>query len=126
MNSLKNCIAKLSLRQASNEQPDPLELLHNTEYSEEAADYEHTPPNTVPYTGGGEEEANTNQYHTPPNIVPATRPDQLREPDLDDLAPITTDDYRPAPRPSRPRANKRQGVTHTVVEPIADHEETLV
>ena len=126
MNSLKNCIAKLSLKQANNEQPVSLELLHNTDDCEEEADYEHTPPETVPYTDGGEKEANTNQYHTPPKIVPATRPDQLREPDLDDLAPITTDDYRPAPHPPRPRANKRQGVTHTVIEPIASHEEDLV
>ena len=116
---LKKC--KLSLRQPNNERPDPLELLHNTDDSEEEADYEHTPPITVPYTGGEEEEANTNKYHTPPKIVPATRPDQLREPDLDDLAPITIDDYQPAPR-----ANKRQGVTYTVIEPIAAHEEALV
>ena len=67
----------------------------------EALDYNNELPDIVdpPYTGEGEEEANTNQYHTPPNIVPATRPDQLREPDLDDLAPITTDNYRPAPPP---------------------------
>ena len=122
--SLKTCMAGLRLRQAKNgremyqlvadDQMDNDELL-------EALDYNNEQPDIVdpPYTGGGEEEAITNQYHTPPNIVPATRPDQLREPDLDDLAPITTDDYRPAPHPPRPQANNHQGVTYTVIEPIA-------
>ena len=65
-------------------------------------------------------EANTNQYHTPPIIVPATRSDQLREPDLDDLAPITSPvlDYRSTPSPPRPRANNHQGVTYTVIDPV--------
>ena len=73
----------------------------------------------VPYTDEDEEEANTNRYQTPPKIVLATRLDQLREPALDDLAPITTDDYRPAPSPSRPQANNSQGVTFTVIDPVA-------
>ena len=121
MNRLKNSITGLRLRQANNGrgmyqyvanyQMDNDELL-------EASDYNNEQPDIVdpPYTGGGEEEANTNQYHTSPNIVPATRPEQLREPDLDDLAPITTDDYRPAPHPPRPRANNRQEVTYSVIE----------
>ena len=101
MDSPKNGIAGLRFRQANNgremyqhvadDQMEDDELL-------EALDYNNEQPDIVdpPYTGGGEEEANTNQYQTPPNIVLATIPDQLREPALDDLAPITTDDYRPA------------------------------
>ena len=50
------------------------------------------------------------------DVLPAMRADQLREPDLDDLVPITTDDYRPAPPPPIPQANKHQGVTYTVIE----------
>ena len=64
--------------------------------------------------------------NSPEDTPPAIRADQLREPDLDDLAPITTDDYQPAPHPPRPQANNRQGVTYAVVEPIAAHEEVLV
>ena len=75
-------------------------------------------PDIVPYTDRGEEEANTNQYQTSPKIVLATRPDQLREPDLDDLAPITTDDYRQAPPSPRPQANNRQAVTFTGIDPV--------
>ena len=45
-------------------------------------------------------------HYDPPVIVPAVRYDQPREPDLDILDPITTDDYRqlnqfPAPRPQQ-------------------------
>ena len=121
MNRLKNSITGLRLRQdnngrgmyqyVANDQMHTDELLEALDYNNEQSDIV-----DQPYTGGGEEEANTNQYHTPPNIVPATRPDQLREPDLDDLAPITTDDYRRAPHPPRPRANNRQGVTYSVIE----------
>ena len=129
--NLKSAIAGLRLRQAGNRQ-EMYQLVVDNQMDDdellEALDYNNEQPDIVdpPYTDGGEEEANTNQYHTPPNIVPATRPDQLREPDLDDLAPITTDDYRPAPHPPRPRANNRQRVTYTVIEPIAAHEEDLV
>ena len=130
--SLKTCMVGLRLRQAKNgremyqlvadDQMDNDELLEALDYNNEQPDIVDPPL----YTGGGEEEANTNQYHTPPNIVPATRPDQLREPDLDDLAPITTDDYRSDPHSPRARANNHQGVTYTVIEPIPAHEETLV
>ena len=99
---------------ADNQMDDDDELL-------EALDHKNEQPGIVdpPYTGGAEEEANPDQYYTPPRIVLATRPDQLREPDLDDLAPITTDDYRPAPLNPRPQANNYQGVTHTVIDPVA-------
>ena len=89
----------------------------------EALDYSNQQPGIAdpPYTDGAKEAANPKQYHTPPRIVPATRHDQLREPDLDDLAPITTDNYRPAPLDPRlrSRANNHQGVTHTVIDPVA-------
>ncbi len=55
------------------------------------------------------------KYITPPIITPVSRLDQLREPDLDVLAPVTTDDYQPAP--PRPQARNCQAVvTHTVIE----------
>ena len=71
------------------------------------------------YTNGGEDEASINKYHTPPNIVLATRPDQLREPDLDNLAPVTPDDYQPAPMIYSAQQNiNNRGVTYTTVDPI--------
>ncbi|XP_064389191.1 uncharacterized protein LOC135337227 [Halichondria panicea] len=69
------------------------------------------------YTDGAVEQADPDRYITPPIIRPATRPDQLREPALDVLAPLTTEDYRrPAPPP--PRVNHRPVVTHTEIGPI--------
>ena len=119
--SLKNARVDLRLRQAKNgrklyqlvtdDQMDNDGLLEVLDYNNEQPDIM-----DPPYTGGGEEEA---QYYTPPNMIPTTRPDQLREPDLDDLAPITTDDYRPTLPPARPRANNHQGVTYTVIDPVA-------
>ena len=96
----------------TNEQEDELlQVLDNND------EYQNTL--NPPYTNRGEEEASTNKYHTPPNIVLATRPDQLREPDLDNLAPITADDYQPALKASRrQQAINHQGVTYTIVDPI--------
>ena len=119
--SLKN---SFRLRQA-NQRQDMYQVIADNQMDDdellEALDYNNEQPGIVDslYTGGPEEEANLGQYHTPPRIIPATRPDQLREPDLDDLAPITTDDYRPAPLDPRPRANNYQGVTRTVIGPVA-------
>ena len=53
-------------------------------------------------------------YQDPPVIVPAVRYDQLREPDLDILDPITTDDYRQVNQPPAPRP--RQVPTSTVID----------
>ncbi|XP_064389258.1 uncharacterized protein LOC135337274 [Halichondria panicea] len=69
-----------------------------------------------PYTDGVMEEADSDRYITPPIIRPATRPDQLREPALDVLAPLTTEDYRPAPPP--PQVKCPTVVTHTEIGPI--------
>ncbi len=69
-----------------------------------------------PYTDGAVEEADPDRYITPPIIRPATRPEQLRLPYMDELAPLTTEDYRPAPPP--PRVNRRPVVTHTEIGPI--------
>ncbi len=55
------------------------------------------------------------RYITPPIVRPATRPDQLREPALDDLAPITTGDYRPAPTTAQPAPANTQ-VTYIVID----------
>ena len=58
------------------------------------------------------------QYE-PPVIVPAVRYDQLREPDLDILDPITTDDYRQLKQPPAPRP--RQVPTFTVIDFVKPH-----
>ena len=53
-------------------------------------------------------------YYDPPAIVPAVRYDQLREPALDIIDPITTDDYRQLNQPPAPRP--RQLPTSTIVD----------
>ena len=53
-------------------------------------------------------------HYDPPAIVPAVRYDQPREPDLDILDPITTDDYRQLNQPPAPRP--RQVPTTTVID----------
>ncbi|XP_064389150.1 uncharacterized protein LOC135337181 [Halichondria panicea] len=70
-----------------------------------------------PYTNGVMEEADPDRYITPPIIRPATRPEQLREPALDVLAPLTMEDYRPAPPPPQDNAPK---VTHTVIDVVKE------
>ncbi|XP_064389300.1 uncharacterized protein LOC135337313 isoform X2 [Halichondria panicea] len=76
-------------------------------------DYEQRDALNPPYTDGAVEEADPDRYITPPIIRPATRPDQLRLSYMDDLAPLTTEDYRPAPPPLR--VNHRPAVTHTEI-----------
>ena len=58
-------------------------------------------------------------HYDPPVIVPAVRYDQLREPDLDILDPITTDDYRQLNQPPAPRP--RQVPTSTVIDFVRPH-----
>ena len=53
-------------------------------------------------------------HYDPPVIVHAARYDELREPDLDILDPITTDDYRQLNQPPAPRP--RQVPTSTVID----------
>ena len=53
-------------------------------------------------------------HYDPPVIVPAVRYDQPREPALDILDPITTDDYRQLNQPPAPRP--RQVPTCTVID----------
>ena len=53
-------------------------------------------------------------HYDPPVIVPVVRYDQPREPDLDILDPITTDDYRQLNQPPAPRP--RQVATTTVID----------
>ena len=50
------------------------------------------------------------------NIVDPPQ-DQLREPALDVLAPLITEDYRPAPPPPQDNAPK---VTHTVIDVVKE------
>ena len=58
-------------------------------------------------------------HYDPPVIVPAVRYDQLREPDLDILDPITTDDYRQLNQPPAPRP--RQVPTTTEIDFVRPH-----
>ena len=58
-------------------------------------------------------------HYNPPFIVPAVRYDQPREPDLDILDPITTDDYRQLNQPPAPRP--RQVPTSTVIDFVRPH-----
>ena len=53
-------------------------------------------------------------YYDPPLIVPAVRYDQPREPDLDILDPITTDDYRQLNQPPAPKP--RPVPTSTIID----------
>ena len=58
-------------------------------------------------------------HYDPPVIVPAVRYDQLREPALDILDPITSDDYRQLNKPPAPRP--RQVPTTTVIDFVRPH-----
>ena len=58
-------------------------------------------------------------HYDPPVIVPAVRYDQPREPALDILDPITTDDYRQLNQPPAPRP--RQVPTTTVIDFVRPH-----
>ncbi len=71
----------------------------------------------LPYTNGAVREADPDRYITPPIIRPATRSDQLREPALDELTPLTKKDYRRPALPST-RVNRRPAVTYTEIGPI--------
>ncbi len=117
--NLRADAADMRLRQGNNgrelyqlvaDENDEDELL------EAVDDYEQRDPVDPPYTDGAVEEADPDRYITPPIIRPATRPDQLRLPYMDELAPLTTEDYRPAP--PLPRVNRRPAVTHTEIGPI--------
>ena len=55
-------------------------------------------------------------HYDSPVIVPAVRYDQPREPALDILVPITTDDYRQLNQPPAPRPRPRQVPTSTVID----------
>ena len=117
--NLRAGAADMRLRRANNDwemyqqvadENDEDELL------EAVDDYEQRDALNLPYTDGAVREADPDRYITPPIIRPATRPDQLREPALDVPAPLTTEDYRPAPPP--PRVNHCPAVTHTEIGPI--------
>ena len=68
-----------------------------------------------PYTDDNDTDSiDLTHHYDPPVIVPAVRYDQPREPDLDILDPITTDDYRQLNQPPAPRS--RQVPTSTVID----------
>ena len=117
--NLRAGAADMRLRRANNaremyqlvaDENDEDELL------EAVDDYEQRDTLNPPYTDGAVEEADPDRYITPPIIRPATRPDQLRLSYMDELAPLTTEDYRPAPPPLK--VNHRPAVTHKEIGPI--------
>ncbi len=128
MRNLRAGAADMRLRRANNgrelyqlvadENDDDESLL------EAVDDYEQRDPVDPPYTDGALEEADPDRYITPPIIRLATRPEQLRLPYMDELAPLTTEDYRPVPPP--PRVNRRPAVTHTEIGPIRNEVKCLI
>ena len=76
---------------------------------------EHIIETQQPYTDDNDTDSIDLPHHyDPPVIVPAVRYDQPREPDLDILAPITTDDYRQLNQHPAPRL--QQVPTSTVID----------
>ena len=87
----------VSLEDEDNEQDDPVKELQ------------------PPYTDDNDTDSiDLPHQYDPPVIVPVVRYDQPREPDLDILDPITTDDYRQLNQPPAPRP--RQVPTSTVID----------
>ena len=73
-----------------------------------------------PYTDDNDTDSiDLPRHYDPPVIVPAVRYDQPREPALDILDPITTDDYRQLNQPPAPRS--RQVPTTTVIDFVRPH-----
>ncbi len=94
--NLRAGAADMRLRRANNGQLVADEN-NDDELLEAVDDYERRDTVDPPYTDGAVEEADPDRYITPPIIRPATRPDQLRLSYMDELAPLTKEDYRPAP-----------------------------
>ncbi len=119
--NLRASAADIRLRRANNGR-EMYDLVANEnsddELLEAVDDYEQRGIVDPPYTDGAvaKEEADPDCYSTPPIIRPATRPDQLRLPYMDELAPLTTEDYRPVPPPLR--VNRHLAVTHTEIGSI--------
>ncbi len=119
--NLRVSVADIRLRRDKNDR-EMYYLVANEnsddELLEEVDDYDRRGIVDPPYTDRAvaKEEADPDCYSTPPIIRPATRPDQLRLPYMDELAPLTTEDYRPAPPPLR--VNRHLAVTHTEIDSI--------
>ncbi|XP_064388868.1 uncharacterized protein LOC135336920 [Halichondria panicea] len=112
-------VADIRLRRTNNTR-EMYDLVINEndedDFLEAVDDYEQRDTLNPPYTDGAVEEADPDRYITPPIIRPAMRSDQLRLSYMDELAPLTTEDYRrPAPPPTR--VNHRPAVTHTEIAP---------
>ena len=98
LSNLRASVADMKLRRANNIR----EMYHPVvNESDIVDDYEQRDPVDPPYPDGVMEEADPDRYIAPPIIRPATRPDQLRLSYMDELAPVTTEDYRSAPPPTR-------------------------
>ncbi len=103
-----------------NQQPNNTMAMHQLAASDDDEQLTAEQINIVdlpPYTDGAVEEADPDRYITPPIIRLATRPDQLRLSYIDEIAPLTTEDYR-RPAPPLPRVNRCPPVTHTEIGPI--------
>ncbi len=110
---VRNLGASVADRRANNGR-EMYEQVANENYDDELLEavdnYEQRDPMDPPYTDGAVEEADPDSY------IIIRSADQLREPALDVLAPLTTEDYRPAPPP--PRVKCCTVVTHTEIGPI--------
>ena len=117
--NLRASFADIKLRQTNNDQEMYVVVADENnadELLEVVDNYEPRDFMYPPHTDGAMEEADPDRYITPPIIRPATRPDQLRLSYMDELAPLTTKDYRPVPPPTR--VNRPVVVTHTEISPI--------
>ena len=95
-----------------------LARLQEEEEDEPIIDYNHDGLNSNSSTDSGEVEELPRDY-TPPIIRYAVPDDQLREPALDILDPLNSDDYRPLPR--HQPAHAPPIVTYTVIDGRPDH-----
>ena len=95
--------------------PVPLEDLAEDNEQEDVVQDDLVREMPPPYTDDNDTDPiDLPHRYDPPAIVPAVRYDQPREPDLDILDPITTDDYRQLNQPPAPRP--RQVPTTTVID----------
>ncbi|XP_064390017.1 uncharacterized protein LOC135337926 [Halichondria panicea] len=117
---IKGVIKNLRIGAADNKNQPPNNAMamhqraandHDEQFKAEQIDLDIVDP--PPYTDGAVEEADPDRYITPPVIRLATRPEQLRLSYMDELAPLTTEDYRQAPPP--PKVNRRPVVTYTEI-----------
>ena len=118
MSRLKNSVIKLRQTDEVYELVAQVDVQMNSDEIVQTSDFTNKGSVTVDLNGG---ETNSGQIYAPSREVSITRADQLREPDMDELAPLSAEDYQTAcvASDSDPCLLKQQKVTHTIVEPIS-------